>query len=276
MVFVRGDHRVNDDQARERARRALPPGARRGASCIGPAGLPRARRPASPALVRRRRRRRAATSSGANRARPPPRGVDVPAGERARRAQRSRRATRVGGSASASSRRSRSATSSSSARATPSRSARPTSTRTASEQPIVMGSYGIGPARIAAAAVEQFADEQGIAWPQGDRAVGRRGRRARQAGHAERAAAEALYEELRAAGLEVALDDRDAGTGREVRRRRAARLPAAPDGRQALAGVRAPPRPRSRRGQRGPRRRRAARRAPPRRCARAVARETSP
>ena len=28
-----------------------------------------------------------------------------------------------------------------------------------------MGSYGIGPARIAAAAVEQFADEQGISWP---------------------------------------------------------------------------------------------------------------
>src|SRR3712207_2542894 len=32
-------------------------------------------------------------------------------------------------------------------------------------QPIWMGSYGIGPARIAAAAVEQFGDEQGIAWP---------------------------------------------------------------------------------------------------------------
>src|SRR3954454_6729665 len=33
------------------------------------------------------------------------------------------------------------------------------------EQLIWMGSYGIGPARIAAAAVEQFADEQGISWP---------------------------------------------------------------------------------------------------------------
>ena len=28
-----------------------------------------------------------------------------------------------------------------------------------------MGSYGIGPARIVAAAVEQFADEHGISWP---------------------------------------------------------------------------------------------------------------
>src|SRR5829696_7244849 len=33
------------------------------------------------------------------------------------------------------------------------------------EQLIWMGSYGIGPARICAAAVEQFADEQGISWP---------------------------------------------------------------------------------------------------------------
>ncbi len=33
------------------------------------------------------------------------------------------------------------------------------------EQPIQMGSYGIGPARIVAAAVEQYADEHGISWP---------------------------------------------------------------------------------------------------------------
>src|SRR3954467_3341918 len=33
------------------------------------------------------------------------------------------------------------------------------------EQLVWMGSYGIGPARIAAAAVEQYADEQGISWP---------------------------------------------------------------------------------------------------------------
>src|SRR4051812_7213487 len=33
------------------------------------------------------------------------------------------------------------------------------------EQLIWMGSYGIGPARIAAAAVEQYGDEQGISWP---------------------------------------------------------------------------------------------------------------
>jgi prolyl-tRNA synthetase len=33
------------------------------------------------------------------------------------------------------------------------------------ERPIIMGSYGIGPARIAAAAVEQRNDERGIVWP---------------------------------------------------------------------------------------------------------------
>jgi len=33
------------------------------------------------------------------------------------------------------------------------------------EKPIIMGSYGIGPARIAAAAIEQGSDENGIIWP---------------------------------------------------------------------------------------------------------------
>ena len=33
------------------------------------------------------------------------------------------------------------------------------------ERPIVMGSYGIGPGRIAAAAIEQGHDEAGIVWP---------------------------------------------------------------------------------------------------------------
>ena len=36
---------------------------------------------------------------------------------------------------------------------------------TGKEQPIVMGSYGIGPGRVLAAAVEQNHDENGIAWP---------------------------------------------------------------------------------------------------------------
>ncbi|MEW6213844.1 MAG: proline--tRNA ligase, partial [Nitrospirota bacterium] len=37
--------------------------------------------------------------------------------------------------------------------------------KTGQERPIIMGSYGIGPARIAAAAIEQNNDKDGIIWP---------------------------------------------------------------------------------------------------------------
>jgi prolyl-tRNA synthetase len=81
------------------------------------------------------------------------------------------------------------------------------------QRPIIMGSYGIGPARIVAAAVEQFADEKGIAWPRSlapwDVEVVALGK----PGSDELAAAQLLYEELRAAGLQVLLDDRDLGPG---------------------------------------------------------------
>ena len=81
------------------------------------------------------------------------------------------------------------------------------------EQLVWMGSYGIGPARIAAAAVEQFADEQGISWPRSlapfDVELVGLGKE----GSDEREVAERLYDELRAAGLDVIFDDRDAGPG---------------------------------------------------------------
>jgi prolyl-tRNA synthetase len=81
------------------------------------------------------------------------------------------------------------------------------------QRPILMGSYGIGPARIAAAAVEQFADEKGISWPRAiapwDVEIVALGK----AGSEELAAAEGLYRELRTIGLDVLLDDRDAGPG---------------------------------------------------------------
>ena len=48
------------------------------------------------------------------------------------------------------------------------------------ERPLVMGSYGIGPARVMAAVVEQQHDENGIKWPAADRAVRRARRRARR------------------------------------------------------------------------------------------------
>jgi prolyl-tRNA synthetase len=81
------------------------------------------------------------------------------------------------------------------------------------EQLIWMGSYGIGPARISAAAVEQFADEAGISWPRAlapwDVELVGLGK----PGTPEHDLAERLYRELQAAGLEVLYDDRDAGPG---------------------------------------------------------------
>ncbi|HXR13719.1 MAG TPA: proline--tRNA ligase [Solirubrobacteraceae bacterium] len=82
-----------------------------------------------------------------------------------------------------------------------------------SEQPIWMGSYGIGMARIVAAAVEQFADERGICWPAAIApfavhlvAVGK-------PGGEERALAETVYAALREGGVDVLYDDREAGAG---------------------------------------------------------------
>src|SRR5271165_2589720 len=81
------------------------------------------------------------------------------------------------------------------------------------ELPVWMASYGIGPARIVAAAVEQFADEHGISWPRALApfalhlvALGR-------PGTPEREAAETLYETLERGGVDVLYDDRDAGAG---------------------------------------------------------------
>jgi prolyl-tRNA synthetase len=77
------------------------------------------------------------------------------------------------------------------------------------ERLIWMGSYGIGPARVMAAAVEQFADDNGISWPRAIApfdvelvALGKGGEPARDA-------ADSLYENLREQGLDVLFDDRD-------------------------------------------------------------------
>lgn len=82
--------------------------------------------------------------------------------------------------------------------------------------PMVMGCYGIGVSRVLAAVLEEHHDEHGITWPRalapyavhllvlagkGEAAV------------ATRAAADTLYEELRAAGVEVLYDDREASPG---------------------------------------------------------------
>jgi prolyl-tRNA synthetase len=84
-------------------------------------------------------------------------------------------------------------------------------------QPIVMGCYGIGPARIVAAAVEQRADELGICWPPAIApwqlhvcALGKEGDEVS-------VAAAKLYEECIEAGIETLLDDRPgAGPGEKL------------------------------------------------------------
>jgi prolyl-tRNA synthetase len=81
------------------------------------------------------------------------------------------------------------------------------------QRPIVMGSYGIGPARIAAAAVEQRNDERGIFWPSSiapwDIEVVALGKPDSD----EVAKALELATELDRAGLAVVVDDRDQSPG---------------------------------------------------------------
>jgi prolyl-tRNA synthetase len=79
--------------------------------------------------------------------------------------------------------------------------------------PLVMGSYGIGPGRIVAAAVEQNHDEHGIAWPRplapfDVEIVG-----IEAAGPQAMAVAERVADALGEAGFAVLVDDRDRRPG---------------------------------------------------------------
>jgi prolyl-tRNA synthetase len=81
------------------------------------------------------------------------------------------------------------------------------------ERPLIMGSYGIGPGRVIAAAVEQRHDEHGIVWPASiapyDAEV-----LSLDAGGADIAArAQQTAEALEAEGFTVLLDDRDQRPG---------------------------------------------------------------
>ena len=84
------------------------------------------------------------------------------------------------------------------------------------EKPIVMGCYGMGPARIIAAAIEQRADERGIVWPRALAPWDVHLVSLAKAGEPEREAADKLYEELKEAGIEVLYDEREAGAGEKL------------------------------------------------------------
>jgi prolyl-tRNA synthetase len=84
------------------------------------------------------------------------------------------------------------------------------------EQLIWMGSYGIGPARTVAAAIEQFADEQGISWPRAVAPFEVELVTLGKPGEEARSLSDRLYDELRELGLDVLYDDReDASPGQK-------------------------------------------------------------
>jgi prolyl-tRNA synthetase len=81
------------------------------------------------------------------------------------------------------------------------------------ERPIIMGSYGIGPARVAAAAVEQRSDERGIVWPKAIAPFDVHLVQVQAKDETQTQVASALHERLCAEGWEVLWDDRDERPG---------------------------------------------------------------
>jgi prolyl-tRNA synthetase len=85
-----------------------------------------------------------------------------------------------------------------------------------SEELIVMGSYGIGPARIMAAAAEQRADENGLVWPASIAPWDLSLVALTKEGEPGRESVDAVYEALLDSGVEVLYDDRDVGAGQKL------------------------------------------------------------
>lgn len=88
--------------------------------------------------------------------------------------------------------------------------------QTGKPQPVVMGSYGIGPGRVMGAIVEVLSDEKGIIWPESVapfrvHLIEISGRDS--SGEKIHKVAEALYNALTRTGVEVLFDDRDARPG---------------------------------------------------------------
>jgi prolyl-tRNA synthetase len=84
---------------------------------------------------------------------------------------------------------------------------------TGASLPIWMACFGIGPARIIAAAVEQFADEKGISWPRALAPFAVHLVALGKPDTPEREAADQVYETLKRGGVEVLYDDRPLGPG---------------------------------------------------------------
>lgn len=81
------------------------------------------------------------------------------------------------------------------------------------QQTVIMGCYGIGVTRCLAAAVEQLHDDNGIIWPVSIAPYQAIVVPANYKSEEQMAAAEKLYEELNAAGIETLIDDRSERAG---------------------------------------------------------------
>jgi prolyl-tRNA synthetase len=81
------------------------------------------------------------------------------------------------------------------------------------EKPIIMGSYGIGPARIAAAAIEQNNDKDGIIWPKSISPFDIEIIPLNTNDSKTVQASETLYKKLSDIGIEILIDDRDVRAG---------------------------------------------------------------
>ena len=80
-------------------------------------------------------------------------------------------------------------------------------------QPVWMGSYGIGPARAMAAIAEQYADDNGLVWPMNVAPYKVAIVLISAKDEVQVELANKLYDELKAKGIDVLLDDRDERPG---------------------------------------------------------------
>ncbi|WMU93386.1 proline--tRNA ligase [Microcystis phage MaAM05] len=82
-----------------------------------------------------------------------------------------------------------------------------------SEKPFIMGCYGIGVSRTAAAAIERFHDKFGIIWPMAIAPYQAVVVPVNVTDDTQMSLAQRLYDQLRTAGVEVVMDDRDERAG---------------------------------------------------------------
>jgi prolyl-tRNA synthetase len=84
------------------------------------------------------------------------------------------------------------------------------------EKPVILGSYGIGITRLMGAIVEIFADEKGIVWPEAVAPYLVHLLLLTPDDPTAKAYADALYEDLQKAGVDVLYDDRDNRAGEKL------------------------------------------------------------